>query len=108
MPRRSCGWISTRLPALEAKATEFLQWCCSRVRTALAIDGMRFGLRRAWRKMRKDFRRATPCSTGTRVHARAWLGVFSGEGGGAYLVVRVTMASMPHALPSPGTLAVAR
>lgn len=35
--------------------SEFLQRCLSRVRTALAIDVMRFGLHRDLRKIRQDF-----------------------------------------------------
>lgn len=45
---------------------EVFQRCRSRVRTAAAIDVIRFGLHRALRKIRQDFRRATPLSTGAR------------------------------------------
>ncbi|CAM5624498.1 hypothetical protein SVIOM74S_04160 [Streptomyces violarus] len=38
---------------------------------------MRFGLHRDLRKMRQDFRRATPRSTGARAAAKARLTVFS-------------------------------
>lgn len=44
---------------------------------ALAIDVMRFGLQQDLRKMRHDFRRATPRSTGARAAARARLRVVS-------------------------------
>lgn len=44
---------------------------------ALAIDVMRLGLHRDRRKMRQDFRRATPRSTGARASASALLRVFS-------------------------------
>ncbi|GGS67457.1 hypothetical protein GCM10010253_47930 [Streptomyces badius] len=43
----------------------------------MAIDVMRFGLHRDLRKMRQDFSRATPRSTGARAPARARLRVFS-------------------------------
>lgn len=43
---------------------------------ALAIDVMRLGLQRALRKIRQDFRRATPRSTGARAAARDRLRVF--------------------------------
>lgn len=59
------------------RLSELLQRCRSRVRTALAIDVMRFGLHRDLRKIRQDFRRATPRSTGARAAARARLTVFS-------------------------------
>jgi len=38
---------------------------------ALAIDVIRFGLHRDLRKMRQDFKRATPRSTGARAAASA-------------------------------------
>ena len=57
--------------------SELLQRCCSRVRTALAIGIMRFGLHRDLRRIRQDFRRATPRSTAARAAARARLTVFS-------------------------------
>lgn len=41
----------------------------------MAIDVMRFGLQQDLRKMRHDFRRATPRSTGARAAARARLRV---------------------------------
>ncbi len=56
---------------------ELLQRCSSSVRTALAIDVMRLGLQRDLRKIRRDFRRATPRSTGARAAARARLWVLS-------------------------------
>jgi hypothetical protein len=57
--------------------SELLQRCRSRVRTALAIDVMRLGLHRDRRKIRQDFSRAMPRSTGARAAARARLRVFS-------------------------------
>lgn len=56
--------------------SELLQRCRSKVSTALAIDVMRLGLQRALRKIRQDFRRATPRSTDARAAARARLTVF--------------------------------
>lgn len=53
------------------KNSELLQRCSSRVRTALAIDVMRLGLHRDLRKMRQDFSRAAPRSTGARAAASA-------------------------------------
>jgi hypothetical protein len=44
---------------------------------ALVIDVMRLGLQQDLRKIRQDFRRATPRSTGARAAARARLTVFS-------------------------------
>jgi hypothetical protein len=44
---------------------------------ALAIDVMWFGLHRDLRKIRQDFRRAAPRSTGARAAAGARLAVFS-------------------------------
>ena len=43
----------------------------------MAIDVMRLGLHRDLRKIRQDFKRATPRSTGARAAARARLAVFS-------------------------------
>jgi hypothetical protein len=43
---------------------ERFQRCLSGVRTALAMTVMRLGLRRVLRKIRQDFRRATPRSAG--------------------------------------------
>lgn len=65
---------------------ELFQRCRSRVRTAAAIDDIRFGLQRAWWKIRQDFRRATPRSTGARVAESArlrvrWVGDRSRRGG---------------------------
>lgn len=56
--------------------SELLQCCSSSVRTALAIDVMRLG-QRDLRKIRQDFRRATPRSTSARAAARARLRVLS-------------------------------
>jgi hypothetical protein len=47
----------------------------SRVRTAAAIDDIRFGLQRALRMIRQDFSRATPRSTGARAADSARLTV---------------------------------
>ena len=65
---------------------ELFQRCRSRVRTAAAIDVIRFGLHRDLRKMRQDFSRATPRSTGARAADSArlavcWVGVSSRPGG---------------------------
>ena len=50
---------------------ELLRRCRSRVGMALEIDVMRLGLHRDLRKIRQDFRRAMPRSTGARAAARA-------------------------------------
>lgn len=55
--------------------TEPFQRCRSRVRTAAATDDIRFGLHRALRKIRHDFSRATPRSTGARAADSARLTV---------------------------------
>ncbi len=51
------------------------QRCRSRVRTSAAIDVIRFRLHRAPRKIRQDFSRATPRSTGARAADSARLTV---------------------------------
>ncbi len=66
--------------------SELFQRCRSRVRTARAIADIRFGLHRALRKIRQDFRRATPRSTGARAAESArltvrWVGDRSPPGG---------------------------
>lgn len=66
--------------------TEVFQRCRSRVSTAAEIDDIRFGLHRDLRKIRQDFSRATPRSTGARAVASArlmvcWVGVRSRPGG---------------------------
>ncbi|ARZ71945.1 transposase [Streptomyces albireticuli] len=66
--------------------TEPFQRCRSRVRTAAAIADIRFGLYRALRKIRQDFRRATPRSTGARAAESVrltvcWVGDRSPPGG---------------------------
>jgi hypothetical protein len=48
------------------RVTEPFQRCRSRVRTAWAIDDIRFVLHRDLRKIRHDLSRATPPSTGAR------------------------------------------
>lgn len=58
-------------------ASEPFQRCLSRVRTAAAMSVMRFGLHRLQRKIRQDFRRATPHSTGARAWASARFSVRS-------------------------------
>lgn len=50
----------------DSAVTERFQHCLSRVRTALAIDVIRFGLHRDLLKIRQDLRRAMPRSTGAR------------------------------------------
>ena len=65
---------------------ERFQRCLSRVRTALAMTVMRFGLMRDLRKICQDFSRAMPRSTGARAAARArltvrWVRVSSPPGG---------------------------
>jgi len=55
--------------------SERFQGCLSRVRTALAMTVMRFGLMRDLRKICQDFSRAMPRSTGVRAAARARLAV---------------------------------
>lgn len=52
--------------------SEPFQRCRSKVRTALAIEVIRFGLQRACRKIRHVFSRVPPRSTRTRVRASAW------------------------------------
>ncbi len=69
-----------------SRFTELFQRCRSRVRTARAIADIRFGLHRALRKIRQDFRRATPRSTGARAAESArltvrWVGDRSPPGG---------------------------
>jgi hypothetical protein len=59
----------------EHRVTELFQHCRSRVRTAAEIDDIRFGLQWDLRKIRHDFSRATPRSTGTRAVDSAWLTV---------------------------------
>ena len=83
----------------ERHVTEPFQRCLSRVRTALAMTAMRFGLQRALRKIRQDFSRATPRSTGARGADRARLmvrsmGVSSPLGGRRLAVVTQSPAPM--------------
>jgi hypothetical protein len=61
--------------AVSSPQSEVFQRCRSRVRTAAAIDVIRFGLRRTLRKIRHDFSRATPRSTGARAADSARLTV---------------------------------
>lgn len=63
------AWFSPASNTTEL--TEPFQHCRSRVRTAAAIDDIRFGLHRALRKMRQNFRHATSCSTGARAAENA-------------------------------------
>ena len=72
--------------------SERFQRCRSRVRTAAAIDVIRFGLHRDLRKIRHDFSRAMPRSTGARAADSArltvcWVGVRSRPGGRLRAVV---------------------
>lgn len=76
----------TEWPADGRSYSERFQRCLSRVRTAAAIDFMRLGLTRDRRKMRQDFSRAIPRSTGARARANArltvrWVGDSSPPGG---------------------------
>jgi hypothetical protein len=59
--------------------SEVFQRCRSRVSTAAEIDVIRFGLHRDLRKIRQDFSRATPRSTGARAVASARLMVCRSE-----------------------------
>jgi hypothetical protein len=82
-------WRATsgeRFQNYRARFTERFQRCLSRVRTALAMTVMRFGLMRDLRKICQDFSRAMPRSTGARAAARArltvrWVRVSSPPGG---------------------------
>lgn len=68
--------ILTRSVATLKGLSEPFQRCLSRVRAA-AMAVMRFGLQRLLRKIRQDFRRATPRSTGARARASARFSVSS-------------------------------
>lgn len=61
----------------EGDSNERFQRCLSRVRMALAIDVIRFGLHRDLLKIRQDLSRAIPRSTGARDVASARLTVRS-------------------------------
>lgn len=77
--RRTEGIESVGVRADGECVNELFQSCLSSVRMALAIDVMRLGLHRDLRKIRQDFRLATPRSTGARAAASARLRVFSVE-----------------------------
>jgi hypothetical protein len=62
----SLGQRSWSRPTSRTRVTELFQRCRSRVRTAAAIDVIRFRLLRDLRKMCQDFSRAAPRSTGAR------------------------------------------
>ncbi len=82
-------WGAYSCNALKATAStlygEPFRRCRSGVRTAAAIDDIRSGPHRALRKIRQDFSRATPRSTGARAADSArstvrWVGVRSWPG----------------------------
>lgn len=86
-------------PGLGQPPTELFQRCRSRVRIAAAIDDIRFGLHRDLRKIRHDFSRAMPRSTGARAADSArltvcWVGVRSRPGGRLRAVVTQGPAPM--------------
>jgi hypothetical protein len=74
-PAPVAGWPPVaRLLSAELfahRSSERFQRCLSSVRMAAAIDVIRFKLHRDTRKIRQDFRRAIPRSTGARAWASA-------------------------------------